>query len=49
MQALRIIEKLDKRNYVEHVFGSFKFIAQRFNNCLCINLRKVIYVLFGML
>jgi len=30
-----------KRNHVEHVFRSFKFFTARFNNCLCVNLRKV--------
>ena len=34
-------ETFGKRNYVEQVFRAFKFIAQRFNNCLCVNLRKI--------
>jgi len=29
-----------ERNRVEYVFRSFKFFTARFNNCLCVNLRK---------
>lgn len=34
-------ETFGRRNYVEQVFRGFKFITARFNNCLCVNLRKV--------
>ena len=30
-----------KRNYIEQVFRSFKFFTERFNHCICINLRKI--------
>ena len=35
-------ETFGKRNCVEQVFRSFKFFTARFNNCLCVNLRKVL-------
>jgi transposase-like protein len=34
-----------KRNYVEHVFRSFKFFTMKFNDCLCVNIRKVSLIL----
>ncbi len=36
-----------KRNYVGQVFRSFKFFTMRFNNCLCVNFRKVMLKLDG--
>ena len=36
-----------KRNYVEHVFRSFKFFTAKFNHCLCVNFRRISLKLDG--
>ena len=34
-------ETVGRKNCIEHVFRSFKFVTMRFNHCLCVDLRKV--------